>query len=55
MVRKVFLAFLVLGLVACGDDVTGPEDIAGTAILLASKAGNYITGQTITIDGGGLA
>ncbi|MFP6582866.1 MAG: SDR family oxidoreductase [Candidatus Hydrogenedentota bacterium] len=31
-----------------------PEDIAGTAILLASKAGNYITGQTITIDGGGL-
>lgn len=32
-----------------------PEDIAGTAILLASKAGNYITGQTITIDGGGLA
>ena len=31
-----------------------PEDIAGTAILLASKAGNYITGQTIVIDGGGL-
>lgn len=31
-----------------------PEDIAGTAILLASKAGNYITGQTITIDGGGI-
>lgn len=31
-----------------------PEDIAGTAVLLASKAGAYITGQTITIDGGGL-
>lgn len=31
-----------------------PEDIAGAAILLASKAGNYITGQTIIIDGGGL-
>lgn len=31
-----------------------PEDIAGTAVLLASKAGNYITGQTIIIDGGGL-
>lgn len=31
-----------------------PEDIAGTAVLLASPAGNYITGQTITIDGGGL-
>lgn len=31
-----------------------PEDIAGTAVLLASPAGNYITGQTIVIDGGGL-
>ena len=31
-----------------------PEDIAGTAVLLASPAGAYITGQTITIDGGGL-
>ena len=33
MVRRVFLAFLVLGLVACGDDVMGPEDIAGTYTL----------------------
>lgn len=32
-----------------------PEDIAGTAILLASAAGNYITGETIVVDGGGLA
>lgn len=32
-----------------------PEDIAGTAVLLASKAGSYITGQTIVIDGGGLS
>ena len=31
-----------------------PEDIAGTAILLSSQAGNYITGQTIIIDGGGI-
>ena len=31
-----------------------PEDIAGTALLLASKAGSYITGQTIIIDGGGI-
>ncbi len=31
-----------------------PEDIAGTAILLASSEGNYITGQTIVIDGGGI-
>jgi NAD(P)-dependent dehydrogenase (short-subunit alcohol dehydrogenase family) len=29
-----------------------PEDIAGSALLLASRAGNYITGQTIVIDGG---
>jgi len=29
-----------------------PHEIAGTAILLASKGGSYITGQTIVIDGG---
>lgn len=29
-----------------------PEDIAGTAVLLASKAGAWITGQSIVIDGG---
>lgn len=29
-----------------------PEDIAGTALLLASEAGSYITGQNIIIDGG---
>jgi NAD(P)-dependent dehydrogenase (short-subunit alcohol dehydrogenase family) len=29
-----------------------PEDIAGTALLLASSAGAYITGQTIVVDGG---
>ena len=33
MVRRVFLAFLVFGLVACGDDSTGLEDIAGTYTL----------------------
>lgn len=32
-----------------------PEDIAGAAVLLASPAGAYITGQTIIIDGGGLS
>jgi len=31
-----------------------PEDIAGPAVLLVSKAGSYITGQTIIIDGGGI-
>ena len=41
MVRRVFLAFLVLGLVACGDDVIGPEDIAGTYTLQS------IDGQTL--------
>ncbi|HVA14349.1 MAG TPA: SDR family oxidoreductase [Stellaceae bacterium] len=29
-----------------------PGDIAGAAILLASQAGSFITGQTIVIDGG---
>ncbi|HZB90290.1 MAG TPA: SDR family oxidoreductase [Stellaceae bacterium] len=29
-----------------------PVDIAGTAILLASPAGRFITGQTFVIDGG---
>ena len=29
-----------------------PDEIAGAAIFLASKAGAYVTGQVITIDGG---
>ena len=29
-----------------------PVDIAGTALLLASDAGKFITGQTIVVDGG---
>jgi len=29
-----------------------PDEIAGAAILMASKAGTFLTGQTITIDGG---
>ena len=40
MIRRVFLAFFVFGLVACGDDGTGLEDIAGTYTLQ-------------TVDGGG--
>jgi NAD(P)-dependent dehydrogenase (short-subunit alcohol dehydrogenase family) len=28
------------------------EDMAGTAIFLASNAGNYVVGDTITVDGG---
>lgn len=30
----------------------GPEDIAPTAIFLASDESNYVTGQTIGVDGG---
>jgi NAD(P)-dependent dehydrogenase (short-subunit alcohol dehydrogenase family) len=31
-----------------------PSDLAGATVLLASDAGNYITGQTIVVDGGWL-
>jgi NAD(P)-dependent dehydrogenase (short-subunit alcohol dehydrogenase family) len=30
-----------------------PDEIAGAAVLLASEAGSFTTGQTIVIDGGG--
>ena len=33
-------------------DYALPEDAAGTALLLASDAGRYITGTTILVDGG---
>jgi NAD(P)-dependent dehydrogenase (short-subunit alcohol dehydrogenase family) len=29
-----------------------PEDMAGVAIYLASKAGRYLTGAVIPVDGG---
>jgi NAD(P)-dependent dehydrogenase (short-subunit alcohol dehydrogenase family) len=29
-----------------------PEDMAGTAIYLASRAGSYLTGAVIPVDGG---
>jgi gluconate 5-dehydrogenase len=32
-----------------------PEDLVGTAVLLASRAGEFITGQIIYVDGGWLA
>jgi NAD(P)-dependent dehydrogenase (short-subunit alcohol dehydrogenase family) len=31
-----------------------PEDIAGAAVFLASDAASWLTGQTLTIDGGGM-
>lgn len=32
--------------------IGSPEEIAGVAVLLGSKAGEYINGQTIVVDGG---
>jgi 2-deoxy-D-gluconate 3-dehydrogenase len=32
-----------------------PEELAGTVVYLASSASNYVTGETIVIDGGYLA
>lgn len=32
--------------------IGSPEDIAGTCIYLASRAGQYTNGATITVDGG---
>jgi NAD(P)-dependent dehydrogenase (short-subunit alcohol dehydrogenase family) len=31
-----------------------PDDVAGVAVLLGSRAGSFITGQTIVVDGGGI-
>jgi len=32
--------------------IGAPEEIGGIAVFLASKAGSFITGQTIVADGG---
>jgi len=32
-----------------------PDDIVGAVLFLCSDAANYITGQTIYVDGGSLA
>ncbi len=31
-----------------------PEDVAGTALFLSSRAGAYVNGATIALDGGSL-
>jgi 3-oxoacyl-[acyl-carrier protein] reductase/2-deoxy-D-gluconate 3-dehydrogenase len=35
--------------------IAEPEEIVGTVLFLASDASNFITGQTIYVDGGFLA
>ncbi len=35
-----------------GGRIGEPEDMAGAAIYLASRAGDYVTGATIVVDGG---
>jgi len=45
-VKKEFLSRIPVGRIGT------PEDIAHTALFLASDEANYITGQTITVDGG---
>jgi NAD(P)-dependent dehydrogenase (short-subunit alcohol dehydrogenase family) len=32
-----------------------PDDIAGAAVFLASKAAAWMTGQAVVVDGGSLA
>jgi 3-oxoacyl-[acyl-carrier protein] reductase len=32
-----------------------PEDVARTALFLASDVSSYVTGQTLIMEGGGLA
>ena len=36
----------------CIQRVESPEDLVGTAIFLASSDSDFITGQTISVDGG---
>lgn len=32
--------------------IGSPEDVAGTCLYLSSRAGAYVNGATITLDGG---
>lgn len=44
--REAFLQQIPLGRLGT------PEDVAGAVVFLASDLGNYITGQTLAVDGG---
>lgn len=58
----VFPSKMSKGMIAHGEDMIlnaipmkrlgGPEELKGVAVLLSSDASNYITGQTIAVDGG---
>jgi len=37
------------------DEILGPDCLQGVAVLLASDAGRYMTGETVIVDGGYLA
>jgi len=37
------------------NEIMGPNCLQGTAVLLASEAGRYMTGETVVVDGGYLA
>lgn len=32
--------------------IGSPEDVAGACLFLSSRAGSYVNGATITVDGG---
>lgn len=34
--------------------IGSPEDVAGTCLFLSSRAGSYVNGATIALDGGSL-
>ena len=34
------------------DEIGNDEDMAGVAIYLAARSGNYVVGETIAVDGG---